>query len=134
MGPVMGLCPPRSILTIRWNLPSNCLFYVQLQIVLLDSQEHERNDAARKLIDSLFKKLSTLLVMLVHPCGTEISEAHASRLTKFLLSKRTNGADLLRLAKYSFLKTFSTSASWSAGLLVGSPPRSSNLNRMSRLK
>jgi hypothetical protein len=100
-----------------WNLPSNCLFDVQLQILLLDSQEHEGNDAARKLIDSLFKKLGTLLVMLVHPCGgTEINVSHAGRLTKFSLSKRTNGADLLRLAKYCSSKTFFTSALRSAGL------------------
>jgi hypothetical protein len=122
MGPVVGLCSPHSILIIRRNLPLNCLFYVQLQIVLLDSQEHEGNDAARELIDSLFEKLSTLLVMLVHPCGTEISVSHASLLTKFSLSKHTNGADLLRLVKYCSWKTLFISSSRSAGLLVGSPP------------
>jgi hypothetical protein len=79
MGPVMGLCSPHSTLIIHRNLLSNCLFYVQLQIVLLDSQEHEGNNTAQELIDSLFKKLSTLLIMLVHPCGTEISVAHASQ-------------------------------------------------------
>ena len=130
----MGPCSLHSTLIIRSNLPSNCLFYVQLKIVLLDSQEHKGNDAAWQLIYSLFKKLSTLLFMLVHPCATEMSVAHVGRLTKFSLSKRTNGADLLRFAKYCSSKTFSTSVLRSAELLVGSRPWSSSLNLTSRLK
>jgi hypothetical protein len=89
MGPVVGLCSPHSTLIIRRNLLLNCLFYVQLQIVLLDSQEHEGNDAARELIDSLFEKLSTRLVMLVHPCGKEISVSHASLLSNKILTLQT---------------------------------------------
>jgi hypothetical protein len=87
-----------------WNLPSNCLFYVQLQILLLDSQEHEGNDAARELIDSLFEKLSTLLVMLVHPCGTEINVSHAGRLNKILTLQTNKRCRSLKVGQVLFFE------------------------------
>ena len=102
-------------LTMHRSLPLNCLFDTQLQIILLNSQEHDSNDAARELIGSLFNKLSTPLALLVHPCGTELSVEQASWSTKLSLSKRTNGADALSLVKCSSLKTLSNSVSRSAG-------------------
>jgi hypothetical protein len=93
-----------STLIIRGNLPSNCLFYVQLQILLLDSQEHEGNDAARELIDSLFEKLSTLLVMLVHPCGTEINVSHAGRLNKILTLQTNKRCRSLKVGQVLFFE------------------------------
>jgi hypothetical protein len=56
------------------------MVYAQLQIVLLDSQEHQANNTARELVASLFDKLSTLLAGFVHSCGTGISVVHASWL------------------------------------------------------
>ena len=54
------------------------MFYAQLQIIPLNTQEHEGNGTARELIGGLFDKLITLLAVLVHSCGTEISIVRAS--------------------------------------------------------
>src|ERR1700730_11219148 len=98
------------------------MVYAQLQIVLLNSQEHKGNNIARELIASLFNKLSTLLTRLVHSCGTGISVVDASWLTKFSLSKHTTGADSVRLARYCSLKIISILALRSAASLLVSRP------------
>ena len=113
---------------IRHLLP-NCLLYAKFQIILLNSKEHDGNNMAGELISSLFNKFSTMLALLVHPCGTEFSVEHTSWLRRLSLSKRTNGADSLSLARYSSLKILSTSVSRS----IGSSFWSSNLNPISRL-
>jgi len=51
------------------------LSYAQLQIILLYSQEHEGEDAAREFIDSRFEKFRAPLAGLVHSYGTKISVA-----------------------------------------------------------
>jgi hypothetical protein len=111
------------------SLPPNCLFNAQLQIFLLNSQQHDSNVATREFIGSLLNKLSTLLALLVHSCKTDLSIEHDSWPTKLSLSKRTNGADSPSLVKYSSLKILSTSASRS----TGSSFSSGNLNPTSRL-
>jgi hypothetical protein len=111
----------------------NCIVYAQLQIIFLNSQEHEGNYTARKFIASLFNKLSTLLARLVHSYETGISIVHASWLTKFSLSKHTTGVDPVSLAKYCSLKILSTSALRSAWSVLVLRPRSSNLKIMSCL-
>jgi hypothetical protein len=92
------------------NLPSNCLFYAQLQIILLNSQKNEGSGAAGEFIGSLLNKLSTPLALLVHLCETEISVAYSIWPKQSSLSKRTNGGDPLRWARNCSLKTLSISA------------------------
>jgi hypothetical protein len=81
------------------NSPFNCLIYAELQIILLYSQEHEGEDAAREFIGSGLDKFRAPLAGLVHSYRTKISVAHASWLTEPSLSKRTNGEDFLRLSR-----------------------------------
>jgi hypothetical protein len=58
------------------NLPFNGLLYVQLQIILLYSQEYQCNRAARKGIGGHFEQISTPLATLVHSYATEINIVH----------------------------------------------------------
>ena len=78
VGPVKGPWSSYSHPIIHGNLPFNSMLYVQLQIVLLYSQEHEVNNAARERIGCLFNKFTTLLVRFVHSCKTSMSIVHAS--------------------------------------------------------
>jgi hypothetical protein len=125
----MGLCFFHSRLTMHKNLPYDGLFYVQLQTILLNSEEYECNRAARKRIGGHFEQVSTSLAMLVHSYATEISIVHVGWLTKSSLSKRTNGGGPLRLAVKCSLKILSISSLRSAG----SRCWSSNFIMMSRL-
>ena len=99
MGPMIELYSSYSHSIICGNLPFNKLLYVQLQIVLLYSQEHEVNNAARECIGSHFDKFTTPPARLVHSCKISMSIIHASWLTKFSLSKHTNDGDPPRLVR-----------------------------------
>jgi hypothetical protein len=68
----------------------NCLIYAQLQIVLLNGQEHKRNNATGELCGSLFNKFGTLLAGLVHFCGTRISVVYTRWLIEFLTLQTYN--------------------------------------------
>jgi len=76
----------------------------QLQIVLLNGQEHERNNTTRELIAGLFNKLSALLAGLMHVCGTGIRVVHASWLTKFLTLQTYNWYRSRKLGQILFLE------------------------------
>jgi hypothetical protein len=99
MGPMMGLQSSHSHFIIHGNLPFYSMPYVQLQIVLLYSQEHEVDSAAGECISSLVNKISTTLARLVHSCKTLMSIVRASWLTKSSLSKHTTDGDPLRSAR-----------------------------------
>ena len=77
MGPVMGMFSSHSHPIIHLNVPSNGLAYVQLQIILLHSQEHEGNDVVGECVRRLFNQISTSLTRLVHIYRTDISEMYA---------------------------------------------------------
>jgi hypothetical protein len=125
----MGLSSSHSRPTMHKSLPLNGLLYVQLQIILLYSQEDECDRATRKRIGGHFKQISTPLAILVHSYATVISIVHVGWLPKSSLSKCTNGGDPLRLAKKCSLKILSISSLRSAG----SRCWSSNFILMSRL-
>jgi hypothetical protein len=78
MGPVMGIFSSHSRQIIYLNVPFNGLAYVQLQIILLHSQEHEGNDVVRECVRRLLNQISTSLTRLVHVYRTEISDIYAS--------------------------------------------------------
>ena len=66
------------------NSPFNAMLYIQLQIVLLYSQEHKVDSAARECIGSLFNKIGTLLSGLVHSCRRAIRGVYAWLVYKIL--------------------------------------------------
>ena len=83
----MGLSSPRSRITIHKNLPFNSVLYVQLQIILLYSQENERG-AARKCLGSHVDKTRTTLARFVHSYRTEINVIYV-RLVNEVLTLQT---------------------------------------------
>jgi len=101
MSPVIRLSISHSRPTMHMILPFNSFLYVQPQIILLYRQEYERNRAAIERLGSRFDKFRTSLALPVHSCTTEISVqvVHVDWLTILSPSKRTNGGDLLRLAR-----------------------------------
>jgi hypothetical protein len=83
MDPVTGLSSPHSRINIHENLPFNSVIYVQLQIILLYSQEDERG-AARKCLGSHVDKICTTLARPVHSYETEINVIYVKLVNKVL--------------------------------------------------
>jgi hypothetical protein len=74
-----------SRLIISKNLPSNGIFYTQLQIMArLYSQQHQGNDAVTERIGSHFNKAITLLTGFVHPCKIELRTVRVSTVVDIL--------------------------------------------------
>jgi hypothetical protein len=97
IGPIMGLHVYRN-LTICGNSPFNGLPYAKLKVAALYRHEHKGNYAPTECIGCHFDKISTQLIILVHPYRTEV-KVDVKCLKGSSLSKRTNGGCPLRLAK-----------------------------------
>jgi len=80
------------------NSPFDGLLYAELEVIALYGQKHKGNYARTECIGSHFNEISTSLIMLVHSYRTGINMG-VNWLNKSSLSKRTNGAGPLRLAR-----------------------------------
>ena len=97
IGPMMGLHVYRNLNICR-NSPFNGLPYAELEVVALYRHEHKGNYVPTECIGCHFNKISTQLILLVHPYRTEVN-VDVNCLKGSSLSKRTNGGCPLRLAK-----------------------------------
>jgi hypothetical protein len=105
------------------NLPFDGMVYIQLQIVLLYSQEHEANDATRERIGSPVNKIRTTLAGLVHSCRTAISAIHDELVYGFLTLQthewwRSPEICQITVFEYSFSLSVSVDLRWVSTLIL----------------